>query len=654
MSRYLIILLALLLLVPSAFADEEFVRWSARMEPADARAGEHARVVVTAEIDDKWYIYAIEQPPVPDPNAAKPRPASIRLYDAGVLQAAGDAIEPPSTVIRDDNFGFEVAKFVGEVSFGVPVQIAAGAAGPQQAIIEVSWQACRDGLCDAPKTIQIPVEFEIAPGEARGDRLAALTDAPDQPAGYVPPSEAAEGGAVSADIDPYAATVDDARKRGLFAFMGFAFLMGLAALLTPCVWPMIPITVSYFTKVSEKQARTDYRGAFAYCFGIIGTFTLLGLLLTLIFGAAGIQVLATSPYVNLAIAGLFIVLALNLFGVYEITVPSWIVNKTSAGSRQGGLIGPILMGLTFSLTTFTCTVPFVGFILAGAATGDALFPTFGMIGFSAAFAIPFFGLAIFPQYMQKMPKSGNWLASTKVYMGFLELAAAVKFLSNADLVWGLGLLTREVFLAIWAILAFFAGCYLFGWIRLGHEPMDIKIGNPRRGLGFATIVAGVFCLLGLQGTSLGTMSAFLPPDPYPGRERALTAQRIPWVHDYQSALAMAKEQNRPMFINFTGVTCTNCREMEGTMFPRDGIASRINNFIPVELYTDRGTPEDEANKELERKLTGTVTLPVYVIVTPDEKPVKIFQGSTRSEADFAAFLDSGWAAAGGQQLARSR
>jgi thiol:disulfide interchange protein DsbD len=419
--------------------------------------------------------------------------------------------------------------------------------------------------------------------------------------------------------------------------MAFCFIGGLLALITPCVFPMIPITVSFFSKRGEA-GKKDVRGALAYCIGIIATFTALGVLVSAVFGATGINSLANNPWINGGLFVLFIVLALSLFGVYEFRLPSGLVNTASSASRtKQGLIGPVLMGFAFTLTSFTCAVPVVGTLLALAAQGSLVYPILGMLSFSVAFAAPFFLLAIFPQYLASLPKSGGWLASVKVFLGFAELLFAVKFLSNIDLFWSLGLIPRTVFLAIWVALAAIAACWLLGWFRFPHESAE-KPGVLRRLFGVGSIVCAIWFLGGIDGRSLGELNGFLPPDPYPGRT-AVNAP-IPWMHDYKAALARSKAENKPVFINFTGVNCTNCRWMEANMFPRKDVREfMLANFIPLELWTDRPTEEDRANQKIQLETTNVVTLPIYAVVNGEGKPIRIFSKSTRSPEEFLRFLN---------------
>jgi thiol:disulfide interchange protein len=340
--------------------------------------------------------------------------------------------------------------------------------------------------------------------------------------------------------------------------------------------------------------------------------------------------------------GVFVALALSLFGMFNIGVPSALVNKLSAKSRVGGLVGPILMGLTFTLTSFTCTVPIVGTLLVSASKGDIWRPLLGMLAFSTAFSFPFFLLALFPSYLSRLPRSGSWMSTVKVFMGFLELAFAVKFLSNIDVVYQWGLITKPIALGIWFALAAMAAAYLFGWFRMSNEGDGTKVGWLRRGFGIATLAGGIMCLAAMEGASLGKVGALLPPDPYPYKDPAKRKSgAIAWNESYTEALAMAKETGKPVFLNFTGYTCTNCRDMEQNMFPRPGVRKELDEMVLLELYTDGKQPIHKENQQLQQKLTGSVTLPVYVVLNPSGEVISQFPGSTDNEAEFVKFLQDG-------------
>ncbi len=614
------------------------VHWTVTFEPADVRAGEVGYVVFNATLEKGWHLYALK-------NTADATPTSFKV-GTGPWVAAGSPSQGKPIVKYDENFMANTAIFEETATFRVPVKLKADAKDAQKGSIDVKFQACNAVTCMRPATESYAVEFKVTPGAARPDHLkaAAVVDDPVTPEATPKASPARPGADVAGNTDEFAKKYKDAVDGGLFGFFVFAFTTGLFALVTPCVFPMIPITVSFFTKgKGAENGKTSYKGAVAYCLGIIGTFTGLGLAMTAIFGATGINRLAANPYVNLGLAALFIVLALSLFGLFEIGLPPALVNKLGTKSRStGGIGGPLLMGLTFSLTTFTCTVPFVGTLLAGAAKGSYLYPTVGMLGFSLAFALPFFLLALFPQFLAKLPKSGSWLATVKAFMGFLEIAAALKFLSNADLMWQLGILTREVFLALWTTIAVISALYLLGGVKLGHEEGGGKIGWLRRLVGVAMLYAAVVCLQGIQGKPLGDFSAFLPPNPYPGQDLKGVGP-FSWESDYDAALAKAKAEGKNVFIDFTGVSCTNCRYMEDNIFPLPKIADRMKQFVLVKLYTDRETPSDQKNAKLQDELGKVSTLPLYVMVGSDGKVIKIHQQQPpiSNAEQFESALDAG-------------
>jgi thiol:disulfide interchange protein DsbD len=543
MPRLVRLLLALLvLLLPVlATAQEGHAKWTATI-PADAKPGATVTAVLKAKVDEGWHVYSTKQvvgPTVTTVEAVAP------------LKLAGKPTTLNGTEKKDPNFGIMVEYVTDGTTVEVPVTLGPD---PKKGALRVTYQACDDRTCDMPRTVEVPLSGEAAKAVVqKGD-------------------------------------VADPNNQALIPFMGAAFLAGLLALLTPCVFPMVPITVSYFAKRREAGGNGLTQAA-AYCVGIVGAFAAFGLLVTVLFGASGIQRFATNPWVNLALAALFVVLALNLFGLFQVSLPAKVTNAFNPHGKAG-LLGPILMGLTFTLTSFTCTVPFVGTVLVSAAQGDIVRPLLGMLAFGSAFAMPFFLLALFPQFLAKLPKSGSWLEMVKAFMGFLEVAAAVKFVSNADLVWGTGLISRSTFLAIWVVIFAAAALFLVRVIRL-----------PK-------------------------VEAFLPPGSNDG-----------WSEmPYDRALTIARRDKKPLLIDFTGVTCTNCRWMEKNMFPRPEVAGEFSNYVLVKAFTDRNTPADRTNQELMKKLTGKVTLPIYVIVSPEEKVLKIFEGSTRDAGEFVTFL----------------
>ncbi len=592
--------LILILTASLALAKDEAV-WSAKFDRSDLRVGEAARVVISAKLKDGWHTYSIV------PVAEGPFPTTIQKPAGPGIESLGPIEEAKPKSEFDQNFGKQVGLFEGSAEFYAPVKLTSP--GPGKLTIKLKFEVCNAQTCLPPADVSIPVDYTVEPGAARAEY-----------ANLKPLAGAGSAATPSAGpTDETALRIKHAQDSGLLPFIVFAFGMGLLSLLTPCVFPMIPITVSFFSKQKGDDDKLSFAGPIAYCLGIIATFTGLGV----IVGSTGLNKVATNLWVNIGLSLLFIVLAASLFGVFEIRLPGWLVNKAASKSRAGGLIGPLVMGLTFTLTSFTCTVPFVGTLLVTSAQSGLMTTIVGMLAYSTAFALPFFLLALFPGYLSKLPRSGAWLVTVKAFMGFLELMAALKFLSNVDLALNLGLLVRPVFLAVWTLTAAIGGLYLLGWLRLPNDD-DAKIGWIRRGFGIATVGLALYCLNGMRGSNLGQLAAFLPPDPYPGqagKERG----NLAWETTYDSALAKAKASGRNVFIDFTGIYCTNCRLIEENVFPKPEVERELGKFVLAKLFTDRSTPETDANQRLEQQMASVNTLPLYVVVSPDGKVLKIHQ-----------------------------
>lgn len=412
--------------------------------------------------------------------------------------------------------------------------------------------------------------------------------------------------------------------------------MGALSLLTPCVFPMVPITVSYFTNRPNRTRRDALVEASVYGLGIVLTFTAVGFILAIAFGASGLNRFAADPWLNLGVTALFVAFALSLFGIWEIALPSKFVNTAARADRgRGRFAGTLLMGLAFTLTSFTCTAPFLGTLLVVAAQGDWQWPLAGMLAFSAVFAAPFVALALAPHWLKSLPRSGSWLLAVKAVMGMAELAAAMKFLSNVDLVWGWGIFTREVVLISWIAIAAVLAIYLAGFVKLGHAP---RLGVPRAGRRLATagaVALGIWLATGLTGKRLGELEAFLPPADAKGGS---LKGELAWLQDYDEARAVAAREGRPILIDFTGYTCTNCRWMEANMFPRLDVERELQRFVRVRLYTDGRDESNRRYQQFEEDYFGTVALPLYAVMSPDGTPVVVFSGLTRDQAQFVAFL----------------
>lgn len=438
-------------------------------------------------------------------------------------------------------------------------------------------------------------------------------------------------------------------------FVWLAASAGALSLLTPCVFPMVPITVSYFTHHGAVNRRGAVRHAAVFGLGIVASFTALGLLLAVLLGATGVVLLAANPWVNLVLTAIFIAFALNLFGFYQIAVPSTWVSAFERGVRGGdgarraiGVATALLMGLTFTLTSFTCTAPFVGTVLVAASRGQWTMPIVGMLVYSAVFALPFCVLALVPQWLARLPRSGGWLQDIKVVMGCAELAAAMKFLSNADLVWHWGVFTRTVVLASWVVLALLTAVYLAGWLRVLERWPVAHAGLARVGA-LGALVVGGWLATGLRGRSLGELESFLPPsaDELSSADGgdgsgAVVPVALAWrVNDYAGALGEAKREKKRVFIDFTGYTCTNCRWMEANMFTRADVKMRLNQFVLSRLFTDGEGTVYEQQQALQQARFNTVALPLYAIVDADGRTIASLPGLTRDPAAFVAFLRAG-------------
>jgi thiol:disulfide interchange protein DsbD len=398
---------------------------------------------------------------------------------------------------------------------------------------------------------------------------------------------------------------------------------------------MIPITVSFFL-----HDRGGVKQAAVFSLGIVGLFCALGLGVTVAFGPAGVLQLGANRWVNAFIAAVFGVFAVSLLGAFEITLPSSLLTSLDRASRRGGYLGTMLMGLTFSLTSFACVGPFVGPLLVSTVqSASSAQPVVGMFSFATGLASPFFLLAAFPSYLKKLPKSGGWLARVKVVMGFVLLALMFKYLSNIDQVLQTHFLTRERFLAIWFVLFAMAGLYLLGLLRLeGVEPGEpLHIGRLLVGSGFLifalSLLPGMFC------GSLGELDAYVPP----GTSCAAVgfssqAQAAPaWTQDYKAALDTARRENKLVLVNFTGYSCTNCKWMDANIFRKQEIAAEMRNVVPVELYTDGDDQASERNAKLEEDRFSTISQPYYVLMDADEHVVGK-SSFTRNPEEFLAFL----------------
>ncbi|NOY05939.1 MAG: cytochrome C biogenesis protein [Chlorobi bacterium] len=655
---HLVIYLAFFLMVSGQSGTihaQEAATWKAEPSRTTVSTGETLVINVTADINEGWHVYSTHG------YDEGPVPTTIEFPEGSPLVLAGKVKQPPPIEEFDEAFGINTEYYEDGVTFEVPARVVSGALpGKRTVQIEVTFMACNDRICLPPKTITLDFPLTIEKGAEQATEIvtedtgSSVVSSPEADtisiAGNAPASTVASDNSRRSTFGD-ASEVEAAREQGLWAYLLLAMSVGALALLTPCVFPMIPITVSFFTKRQDQDRTRGVTDAFVYSLGIIVTFTGLGVLLAVLFGAAGINQFAANPWMNILIAGIFIVFALNLFGMFEIQLPTSIINKLNLASQKKGnsYVSVLLMGLTFTLTSFTCTVPFVGTVMVAASQGDIWWSLAGMLAFSTVFAIPFFLLALFPSWLKSLPKSGGWMNSIKVVMGFLELAAAMKFISNVDLIWGIGLLNRDFFLAIWIAIGIIVSMYILGKIRLPNDmPVEItSVGRVLFALFF--IAVSIFLYTGLNDRPLGELDAFLPPMNYEetieaASGNAATSHRASgedWFASLDEAKRVAAAQNKNIFIDFTGFACTNCRWMEANLFTRDDVKELFSRYVLVRLYTDGQGEEYEENRRFQEDRFGTVALPLYVIIDEKGSEIARFPGMTRDPGEFVRFLRQG-------------
>ena len=505
------------------------LNFSISTKPISVYPGETLTIDFNIQIEKGYHIYAAH----PDLSLS---PTSITYDDTSLFEIIGILSEPTPKQKYDENFDMIIGYHEGKFQLSQQILISSEAtAGEYPVSGTLNYLAC-----DASKCIPHWDEFEFQISVSKGNPREEFINPVQSEYELVSVSneEDSSGGLVA---------IDDAIEKGLLSFLLLAISMGFLALLTPCVFPMIPITVSYFTKQGEHTGSKPIRDASIYTMGIILIFTFFGLILAITLGATGANQLASNPWVNLFITLLFVVFAFSLFGHFEIQLPSRLRQFSVEQENRGGIIGILFMAFTFTITSFTCTVPLVGLLLVAASKGSFLWPIVGLLSFSAAFALPFFFLALFPEYLARLPKSGGWLNSVKVTMGFLELGAAMTFISNVDLVWQWGIFTNQVVLSVWVVLSFMMGFYLLGKIKLPHDSDIDRIGVPRLMLSIIFITFALYLSGGLFGRPLhGLIDSYLPPVVDASRENIVIEspdKSFEWINSLDDGLILAGKKN---------------------------------------------------------------------------------------------------------------
>jgi thiol:disulfide interchange protein DsbD len=614
-------LLPLLLCAAGAFGQTEkfnHVQWTLQFDQPSAAPGATVLGRLEARVDPEWHMYSLTTPPGPIPT-------TIKLTDSSAV-AQLTLFEPPPVRKLDPNFNADTETYEGAQTFLARIQLKKDLPpGPVTLTFEPRYQTCSSTQCIPPRTRQVAATLNIVAAAPAAASASIVI-----PAGYI---EAKPGAAQPAR----AAAPASADESGLGAFLALAFGFGLAAIFTPCVFPMIPITMSYF------MGRGGVAQATTFCLGLIVLSSGLGLISTLLLGPGGIVQIGSNAWVNGFTALVFIVLGLSFLGAFELVLPSSLLTKLNSASGQGGFIGTLIMGLTFALTSFACVGPFMGTLLAGSVGTGMLRPVLGMVVFSSGLSLPFFLLALFPQYLQKLPRSGEWLGRVKIVMGFVVLAAALKYVYSLDAVLQTGLVTRERFLAAWFVLFAMAGIYLLGFLRLPGIEKDAEIGPWRMIVGIAFLGFAISIVPGMYGGRLGELEAYIPP---PGANSIGGGTGgnadLAWIeNDLPAAFAKAKSEGKIVLVNFTGYACTNCHWMKANLFTRPEVAGVMKNMVLVDLYADGQDAVSQANLKLEEDKFQTIQEPFYVLYDANQNVIATFpKGLTRDSQEYLTFLNT--------------
>jgi thiol:disulfide interchange protein DsbD len=658
MTRLKSLTFSALLLISIAIVNAQVlepVSWTFKSEKTAEKSYD---IIMTAAIDDTWHLYAMDLP------EGGPVATSFTFEPSGAYTLDGKPVAVNKPEVKFDNsFGMDIGMHSGTTEFRQKITVKEF---PVTVSGFVTFMSCDDSQCLPPRD----VEFSVVLG---GDAASSVDSATGSLA------SASDGGSV---------TDAPAGKsgRGFLKFFLLSMLAGLAGILTPCVFPMIPMTVAFFSQGGGSKGSAIGK-ALIFGLSIVLLYSSLGIIVSLTSAGAGFaNTLSTHWIPNLLFFTLFLVFAASFFGAFEIVLPSKWVSSTDSKVDRGGALAAFFLGLTTVLVSFSCTGPIVGALLVEAASGDVLRPTIGMFGFGLAFALPFTLFALFPSWLNKMPKSGGWLNSVKVVLGFIMLAFSLKFASTVDTVYNLGILSRDVYLAIWIVLFVLMGLYLMGKIKFSHDSDVPHIGIFRLVLIIATFTFALYLLPGLFGAPLTRISSLLPPRETSGFNllKAISENRgtapglvttassslceepkyADFLHfeyglegyfDLEQGLACARELGKPVLIDFKGHACANCKEMDARVWSDPGVQQRLrDNFVLVALYVDDRTklPESEVfvskvdgkekktigkkNEDIEISMFNTNTLPLYAIVDPSGKPLIETRGT---DFDIQAYID---------------
>lgn len=672
-------MLAVLAALPQGLLGQiiEPVSWKTSVQRADDGS---VQLIADATIEGNWHMYSRSS------GEDGPIPTTFTFTANPRLTLKGDWSEPKAHKEFSKQFNMELAYFEHKARFIQKATVTGPGALSVEA--EVSFQVCNDEMCLFPEyiplTFKIPAQKNAAPTDeglvATEEEIQADGDASSEETAASDVDTTASAGTDSApaDANPVPAADETEVKQGHWGVFLEGMGWGFLALLMPCIFPMIPLTVSFFIKQSKTRAEGVSK-AITYGISINVIYVALGILITVIAGPDALNAMATDPWFNLFFFILFVIFAISFFGAFEITLPSKWVDGSDNLSQRGGLIGIFFMAFTLALVSFSCTGPLIGSLLVRASnSGELLGPAMGMFGFSFALSLPFMLFAAFPGWLQSLPKSGGWMNTVKVVLGFLELAFAMKFLSTADMVWQAHWVSRELFLAIWTGLTFLIALYLFGAFRMPHDDKVESLSVTRMLFGATFFILGFYLLPGTFGAPVRLVAGFPPPAHYaesPGgaylgggsgeQAQNYTGTKcpdgVPCFNTMDDAKAYAKQVNKPIMIDFTGHGCVNCRKMEEQVWV-DPEVHRIlkEEVVLVSLYVDEkvALPESEqyttpAGKKImyvgqkwsdfEASTYATNTQPYYVIIDPhgDWTPLNGFAAWDPDVPKFLNWLNAG-------------
>ena len=671
MKKSIFSILLLLFAVVVQAQIQEPVKFKSELKTS--QAGE-AEVVFTGTIDKGWHVYST------DLGDGGPISATFNVESISGAELVGK-LKPVGKEVAafDKLFEMKVRYFENTAQFVQKLKLTGGEYKVEGFL---EYGACNDENCLPPT--QVPFKFS---GKAEGTavngpaadkaadagnvELEKSSDTAQTAAMAVIGGAESDTGNVAGDgtTDLWKPVIDELQALGetvsqedmswIYIFIT-GFVGGLLALFTPCVWPIIPMTVSFFLKRS-KDKKKGIRDAWTYGASIVVIYVGLGLLVTGIFGANALNSLSTNAVFNIFFFLMLVVFAASLFGAFEITLPSkWSNAVDSKAEKTGGLLSIFLMAFTLSLVSFSCTGPIIGFLLVQVSTtGNMIAPAIGMLGFAIALALPFTLFALFPSWLKSMPKSGGWMNVIKVTLGFLELAFALKFLSVADLAYGWRILDRETFLALWIVLFALLGFYLLGKVKFPHDDDDTKVSVPRFFMALASLAFAVYMLPGLWGAPLKAVSAFAPP--MQTQDFNLYNNEVhAKFDDYDLGMEYARQHGKPVMLDFTGYGCVNCRKMELAVWTDPKVSDIINNdYVLITLYVDNKTPLSSPVKIMEngtertlrtvgdkwsylqRVKFGANAQPFYVLIDNEGKPLNKSYSYDESIPKYIEFLQTG-------------